>query len=206
MSTDRSGLGDGHGVDGDLLPGMAIAVPARVIAARLGDLPDDIDPAGDAAERGVVRRQPGSSYRPGRPRAGDGGRPAAVDEDVLAITRARRERGESVTASPGTCEWPGPRCTGHRIQGTAPTVPVRWRYERAATCTTRTACAPSARSSPPWLMIRIPLRDFTGAGTTGCASARIGSCTQPRDIVADGCGVLASVLFLSPGSPRAHRD
>jgi len=32
---------------------------------------------------------------------GAGGRPAAVNDDVLAIARARRERGESVTAIGG---------------------------------------------------------------------------------------------------------
>ena len=41
---------------------------------------------------------PSTGCVPPRPKARRGGRPAAVDEDVLAVAGARQSRGESVTA------------------------------------------------------------------------------------------------------------
>jgi DNA invertase Pin-like site-specific DNA recombinase len=48
-------------------------------------------------ERDLIRERTLDGLRAAQAQ-GRGGRPAAVDEDVLAIARARRERGESVTA------------------------------------------------------------------------------------------------------------
>jgi DNA invertase Pin-like site-specific DNA recombinase len=49
-------------------------------------------------ERDLIRERTLDGLRAARGQGRRGGRPAAVSDDVLAIARARRERGESVTA------------------------------------------------------------------------------------------------------------
>jgi DNA invertase Pin-like site-specific DNA recombinase len=49
-------------------------------------------------ERELIRERTMDGLRAARGQGRRGGRPAAVTEDVLAIARARRERGESITA------------------------------------------------------------------------------------------------------------
>src|SRR5712692_4052608 len=49
-------------------------------------------------ERDLIRERTLDGLRAAQAQGRRGGRPAAVDDDVLAIARARRERGESVTA------------------------------------------------------------------------------------------------------------
>jgi DNA invertase Pin-like site-specific DNA recombinase len=49
-------------------------------------------------ERDLIRERTLDGLRAAQARGRRGGRPAAVNDDVLAIARARRERGESVTA------------------------------------------------------------------------------------------------------------
>ena len=48
-------------------------------------------------ERDLIRERTLDGLRAAQARGRRGGRPAVVDEDLLAIARARRERGESVT-------------------------------------------------------------------------------------------------------------
>jgi len=48
-------------------------------------------------ERDLIRERTLDGLRAAQAQGRRGGRPAAVDDDVLAIARARRERGESVT-------------------------------------------------------------------------------------------------------------
>jgi DNA invertase Pin-like site-specific DNA recombinase len=48
-------------------------------------------------ERDLIRERTLDGLRAAQAQGRRGGRPAAVDEDLLAIARARRERGESVT-------------------------------------------------------------------------------------------------------------
>ena len=49
-------------------------------------------------ERDLIRERAMDGLRAARAQGRHGGRPAAVDDDVLAIARARQDRGESVTA------------------------------------------------------------------------------------------------------------
>jgi DNA invertase Pin-like site-specific DNA recombinase len=49
-------------------------------------------------ERDLIRERTMDGLRAARAQGRRGGRPAAVDDDVLAIARARQDRGESVTA------------------------------------------------------------------------------------------------------------
>ena len=49
-------------------------------------------------ERDLIRERTMDGLRAAQAQGRRGGRPAAVDDDVRAIARARRERGESVTA------------------------------------------------------------------------------------------------------------
>jgi DNA invertase Pin-like site-specific DNA recombinase len=49
-------------------------------------------------ERDLIRERTLAGLRAARAQGRRGGRPAAVSEDLLAIARARRERGEPVTA------------------------------------------------------------------------------------------------------------
>ena len=49
-------------------------------------------------ERDLIRERTLDGLRAAQAQGRRGGRPAAVNDDVLAIARARRERGESVTA------------------------------------------------------------------------------------------------------------
>jgi hypothetical protein len=59
--------------------------------------------------RTVVRTPPRLPEAQGR----RGGRPAAVDDDVLAVARARQAAATRSPRSPGTSGSAGPRCTGH---------------------------------------------------------------------------------------------
>jgi DNA invertase Pin-like site-specific DNA recombinase len=49
-------------------------------------------------ERDLIRERTLDGLRAAEAQGRRGGRPPAVDEDVLAVTRARQSRGESVTA------------------------------------------------------------------------------------------------------------
>ena len=49
-------------------------------------------------ERDLIRERTLDGLRAAQAQGRRGGRPAAVNDDVLAIARVRRERGESVTA------------------------------------------------------------------------------------------------------------
>jgi DNA invertase Pin-like site-specific DNA recombinase len=49
-------------------------------------------------ERDLIRERTLDGLRAAEAQGRRGGRPAAVDDDVLAVARARQSRGESVTA------------------------------------------------------------------------------------------------------------
>jgi DNA invertase Pin-like site-specific DNA recombinase len=63
-------------------------------------------------ERDPIRERILDGLRAARAQDRRGGRPVAVDDDVLAAARARQSRGESVTAIARHLKMAGPRCTG----------------------------------------------------------------------------------------------
>ena len=69
-------------------------------------------------ERDLIRERTLDGLRVAQVQGRRGGRPAAVDDDVLAIARARRERGESVTAIARRFEIAATE--EHRIERSAP--------------------------------------------------------------------------------------
>jgi DNA invertase Pin-like site-specific DNA recombinase len=75
-------------------------------------------------ERDLIRERTLDGLRAAQARGRRGGRPAAVNDDILPIARARRERGESVTAIA--------RHLGHRPLDVVPRPEPRARQSRAA--------------------------------------------------------------------------
>jgi len=61
-------------------------------------------------ERDLIRERTMDGLRAAQAQGRRGGRPAAVSDDVLAIARARRERGEPVTSD---SQGPRPRAPGY---------------------------------------------------------------------------------------------
>jgi hypothetical protein len=63
-------------------------------------------------ERDLIRERTLDGLRAAEAQGRRGGRPAAVNKDVLAVARARQSRGESVTAIARHRRSAGRRCTG----------------------------------------------------------------------------------------------
>ena len=63
-------------------------------------------------ERDLIRERTLDGLRAAEAQGRRGGRPPAVEEDALAVARARQSRGESVTVIARHLKMAGPRCTG----------------------------------------------------------------------------------------------
>jgi hypothetical protein len=72
-----------------------------------------VDAMAAEMERELIRERTLDGLRAAQALGRLGGRPPAVDEDVLAVARARQARGESVTAIARHLKMAGRRCTGH---------------------------------------------------------------------------------------------
>jgi hypothetical protein len=104
-STGWPGLGDRRGRAGiHPAPGERWFAEEAAMAAEM--------------ERDLIRERTLDGLRVAQVQGRRGGRPAAVDDDDLAIARARRERGESVTAIARRFEIAATE--EHRIERSAP--------------------------------------------------------------------------------------